>query len=175
MTVNLRRSNIAYSTVMIAASAIALPVTALPVTAYAEPAPCADGQVQVSRGGEYARTGHRAVVLRFRPAPGAQACTLTGYPGVDSGAGGPLLHAERTLAGFMGGLDTDRLPTLTVSEDQPATALVEGVAVDRLDPDRVCPTYRQLVVTPPDTTVATTIPIVMDTCALQVHPMGTSW
>jgi hypothetical protein len=62
-----------------------------------------------------------------------------------------------------------------VSEYQAATALVEGVAADRQDPMRLCPTYRQLVVTPPDTTVPTTIPIGMDTCELQVHPIGTSW
>jgi hypothetical protein len=164
--------NITYfsTLVVIAASAIALPAIAR-----AEPAPCADGQVQVTNGGEHARTGHRAVVLSFRLAAGAQACTLTGYPGVDSGAGGPLLHAERTLSGFMGGLDTDRMPTLTVSEYQPATALVEGVAVDRLDAGHLCPTYRQLVVTPPDATVATAVPVGIDTCELQVHPMGTSW
>jgi hypothetical protein len=164
------------STMLAAAAVTAAATIGLPATAHAEPAqPCADGQIQVHNGGEYARTGHRAVVLNFTLAPGAQDCTLTGYPGVDSGAGGPLLHADRTLTGWMGGLDTDQLPTLTVSKYQAATALVEGVAADRQDPERLCPTYRQLVVTPPDTTVATTIYIDMDTCELQVHPIGTSW
>jgi Protein of unknown function (DUF4232) len=162
---------------MLAAGAITVAATVgLPAVAHADPPPpCATGQVHVSNGGEHRASGHRLVVLEFSLAPGAQACTLTGYPGVDSGAGGPLLHADRTLSGFMGGLRTDALPTLTVSEYQPATALVEGVAVDREDPYRLCPTYTELLVTPPDTTEATTIPIWMDTCELQVHPMGTTW
>src|SRR5919112_1083715 len=90
---------------------------ALPVTAQADPmAPCADGQVVVSSGGQQAASGHREVVLVFSLAPGAQACTLTGYPGVDSGAGGPLIHATRTMSGFMGGLrDADVPPTVAVT------------------------------------------------------------
>jgi hypothetical protein len=35
--------------------------------------------------------------------------------------------------------------------------------------------YTELLATPPDTTESTTVPISMDTCELQVHPMGTSW
>jgi hypothetical protein len=165
------------STLMLAGAAVTAAATVgLPAVAHADPAPpCATGQVRVSNGGEHRQSGHRAVVLTFRLAPGAQPCTLTGYPGVDSGGGGPLLHADRTLNGYMGGLDTDDLPTLTVSQYQPATALVEGVAVDRDDPYRLCPTYTDLLVTPPDTTESTTIPIWMDTCELQVHPMGTAW
>jgi hypothetical protein len=168
---------------MVVAALAAAAATALssPAIASADnPPPCADGQVQVSNGGEYARSGHRAVVLNFKLAPGAAACTLTGYPGVDSGEGGPLLHADRTLFGWMGGLKPDQLtdnqlPTLTVSEFQAATALVEGVAADRTDPYHKCPTYSQLLVTPPDASTATTIWISMDTCELQVHPIGTSW
>jgi len=164
-------------TPLLAALATMVATIVIPAVAHADdPAqPCSDGQVEVHNGGEYARTGHRAVVLSFRLAPGAQACTLTGYPGVDSGAGGPLLRADRTLSGYMGGLNTDQLPPLAVSEYQAATALVEGVAADRQDPMRLCPTYRELLVTPPDTTKATTIHIGMDTCELQVHPIGTTW
>ncbi len=84
-------------------------------------------------------SGHREVVLKFLLAPGDQPCTLTGYPGVDTGDGGPLLHAERTLSGFQGGLRTDRLPTVTVAADQPQYAVVEGVAVDKNDPYRQVP------------------------------------
>jgi hypothetical protein len=162
------------------ASAAAVAAIAFPAAAHADdPAPCTDGQVQVSNGGEHRASGHRDVVLLFSLAPGAPACTLTGYPGVDSGAGGPLVHAERTLAGFMGGLRPDPgvLPTVTVSPTQPANAVVEGVAVDTQHPtaDIKCPTYLELLVTPPDTTVAMTVPISMDTCQLQVHPMGSSW
>jgi hypothetical protein len=109
---------------------------ALPATAHAEPTPtCSNGQVQVSNGGEHRGLGHRDVILTFSLFSGTAACTLTGYPGVDSGAGGPLVHAERTLTGYMGGIrGSDTPPTITVSESQPAYAVVEGVAVDAQDP-----------------------------------------
>ena len=68
-------------------------------------------------GLQQSASGHREVVLKFVLAPGDQPCTLTGYPGVDTGDGGPLLHAERTLSGFQGGLRTDELPTVTVAAE----------------------------------------------------------
>jgi hypothetical protein len=126
-------------------------------------------------GLQQSASGHRAVVLKFVLAPGDQPCTLTGYPGVDTGDGGPLLHAERTLSGFQGGLRTDKLPTVTVAADQPQYAVVEGVAVDRNDPYHECPTYTELLVTAPDTTETFTVPVDIDTCELQVHPMGSEW
>jgi hypothetical protein len=154
--------------------AMAATSVALPATAHAEPTPpCSNGQVQVSNGGEHRGLGHRDVILTFSLSPGTAACTLTGYPGVDSGAGGPLVHAERTLTGYMGGIrGSDTPPTITVSESQPAYAVVEGVAVDAQDPYRVCPTYTDLRVTPPDTTETVTVPIHFDTCPLEVHPVG---
>ena len=102
------------STLMTMLAALAAATIAAPVTAHADsPAPCSDGQVQVSNGGQQAASGHRELVLVFSLAPGAQECSLTGYPGVDSGAGGPLIHASRTMAGFMGGLrDTEAPPTV---------------------------------------------------------------
>jgi hypothetical protein len=154
--------------------AIVATTVALPAIAHAEPAPtCADGQVQVTNAGEQRGLGHRSVILKFSLAPGTAACTLTGYPGVDSGTGGPLVHAERTLWGYMGGLMglVDTLPVVTVSKSQPAYAMVEGVAVDKDDPYRLCPTYTDLRVTPPDTTETVTVPIHFDTCPLEVHPV----
>jgi hypothetical protein len=112
------------------------------------------------------------VLLVFSLAPGAAPCTLTGYPGVDSGAGGPLLHADWTLSGYMGGVGTETPPTVTVSPSQLAYAVVEGAAVDPGDPDRPCPTYTNLQVIPPDTTDAVTVPAAIDTCGLQVHPVN---
>ena len=73
------------------------------------------------------------------------------------------------------GLRTDNLPTVTVAADQPQYAVVEGVAVDRNDPDRLCPRYTELLVTAPDTTETFTVPVSIDTCELQVHPMGSEW
>jgi hypothetical protein len=155
---------------------IAATTVAIPSAAHADPAaPCSNGQVQVTNGGQHRGLGHRDVILEFTLTPGAAECTLTGYPGVDSGAGGPLVHAERTLAGYMGGLrGTDIPPTVTVTATQPAYAMVEGVAVDITDPYRLCPTYTDLRVTPPDTTETVTVPTQshFDTCPLEVHPVG---
>jgi hypothetical protein len=162
---------------VLAAVATAFAATVgMPATAQANSAPpCRTGQVVAQYGLEQAASGHREVVVQFVLAPGDQPCTLTGYPGVDTGDGGPLLHAERTLSGFQGGLRTDKLPTVTVAADQPQYAVVEGVAVDRNDYNRLCPTYTQLLVTAPDTTETFTVPVGIDTCELQVHPMGSEW
>jgi hypothetical protein len=144
---------------------------ALPSTAHADqPPPCSSGQVAVSASWAPPGLTHRAVLLTFTLTPGAAPCTLTGYPGVDSGAGGPLIHAQRTLSGYLGGLPADVPPTVTVSESQQAQAVVEGMAVDANG--NQCPTYTDLRVTAPDTTDTVTVPATIDTCQLQVHPIG---
>ena len=115
--------------------------------------------------------GHRALTLIFSLAGGAQPCTLTGYPWVDSGTGGPAIHAEPTLRGYMGGLpaSVDVPPTATLSISTQAQAIVEGVAVD--DSGNPCPSYTDLRVNPPDTSVVFTVPAAIDACQLQVHPV----
>jgi hypothetical protein len=148
-------------------------IVGAPAVAQADvPSPCTNGQIVVTNALEPSASGHHAVILKFLLAPGGQPCTLTGYPGVDTGDGGPLLHAERTLSGFQGGLRTEQLPTVTVAADQAQYAMVEGVSVDRNDPYRKCPTYTQLLVTAPDATETSTVPATIETCELQVHPMG---
>jgi Protein of unknown function (DUF4232) len=161
--------------VLAATAATFTSVIGMPLADADTPPPCRTRQVVVMHGLQQSASGHREVVLKFRLAPGDQPCTLTGYPGVDTGAGGPLLHATRTLSGFQGGLRTDKLPTVTVAADQPQYAVVEGVAVDRNDPERLCPTYTELLVTPPDITETFTVPVEIDTCELEVHPMGSEW
>jgi hypothetical protein len=157
-------------------AAIAAAAFAQPATAHADPTPpCSDGQVQVSNGGQQAASGHREIFLVFSLAPGARECSLTGYPGVDSGAGGPLIHATRTMTGFMSGRSDTEVPaTIPVTATAPARAVVEGVAVDKTDPNRTCPKYSQLLVTAPDTTNAVTVPVDIDTCELQIHPMSSA-
>jgi hypothetical protein len=155
-----------------AATAFALAIGA-PAFAHGAPlSPCRNGQTVVTNELEQAASGHREVVLKFSLAQGNPPCTLSGYPSVDTIAGGPLLHATRTLSGFMGGLQTNELPTVTLAPDQPQYAVVEGVAVDKNDVNRTCPTYTVLSVTPPDTTEASAVPVRMDTCDLQVHPVA---
>jgi hypothetical protein len=146
----------------------------IPAAAQADdPAPCTNGQVTVSAGQTQSGMGHRAVTLTFSLAAGAQPCTLTGYPGVDSGAGGPLVHAERTLSGYMGGVRADSSPTVTITPWQPAQAVVEGDTASENGSDEKCPSYRDLQVTPPDTTDTVTVPAGIDgACHFQIHPIG---
>ena len=93
------------------------PVWAAPFDAGDEPTPCWADQIAVSASPTQAAVGHRALTLVFSLAGGAVACTLSGYPGVDSGAGGPPIHAVPTLRGYMGGLPdgVDVPPTVTLS------------------------------------------------------------
>jgi hypothetical protein len=164
----MRKTLLALIAAATAATSIGLPVTAWADTA----APCSTGQVVVTAGEHSSGMGHRGLMLIFSLAPGAQPCTLTGYPGVDSGAGGPPVHAERTLFGYMGGIRTDVPPTVTVTASQPAYAVVEG---DTANPDGnfKCPSYTDLRVTAPDTTQTVTVPQGIDgACHLEVHPVG---
>lgn len=154
------------------AAAVVAAFVASPVSARADqPAPCSSGQVAVYSLPLLAGVGHRGMPLLFTVAPGVGACTLTGYPGVDSGSGGPLIHADRTPRGYLGGLPDgeDIPPTVTLSTDQPARALVEGLAVDA--DGNQCPAYTDLLVTAPDTTDTVTVPVAIDACRLQVHPV----
>jgi hypothetical protein len=135
------------------------------------PAPCTSGQVTVTAEQPQAAAGHRAVTLDFGLAPGAGSCTLTGYPGVDGGTGGPHISAQRQPRGYMGGLPegNDTPPVVTVSPSAQARAVVEGLAVDQSGSQ--CPTYTELLVTPPDTTETSTVPTTIDACVLLVHPV----
>ncbi|MEV5646893.1 DUF4232 domain-containing protein [Nocardia sp. NPDC052254] len=114
---------------------------------------------------------HRGVELTFTLAADTPPCTISGYPGVDTGEGGPVLHAERTPRGYLGGLpaDDDTPPVVTVLPGRPARAVVEGSA---MGPDgKDCPLYTSLVVTVPNSTESRTVHTTIDTCALQVHPV----
>jgi hypothetical protein len=86
----------------------------------------------------------------------------------DTGSGGPLLHAERTLRGYLGGVPGG-VTTITLGPRHGAVAVVEGVAVD--DNGNQCPSYTDLLVTPPNTTETITVAATIDTCTLQVHPV----
>lgn len=102
---------------------------------------------------------------------GATPCTLTGYPRVELSGGGPLDHARPTLRGYMGGLPAgvDGPPTVTLSPSQVAQSILESVA----DPGdgEPCPSYPELLVTPPGLAQAAKVPVALDGCQLQVHPV----
>ncbi|BBY03063.1 DUF4232 domain-containing protein [Mycobacterium seoulense] len=147
------------------------PAWAMPTDTADAPTPCWSDRIAVTASPAQAAVGHRATTLVFSLAGGAEPCTLTGYPGVDSGAGGPVIHAQPTLRGYMGGLPggAEVPPTVILSLSTQAQAVVEGIAIDANgDP---CPTYSELLVNPPDTTVVLTVPATIDACALQVHPV----
>lgn len=149
------------------ASFIAPPAWAAPT----DPAPCPSGQLVVTAAGPEAAVGHRAVTLIFAAAPGAAPCTLTGYPTVESGSGGPPITAQPTLRGYMGGLpnSSNVPPTVTVSPSQRAEAVVEGMSVNSGgDP---CPNYTELSVTPPGGGESVTVAAAIEGCQLQVHPV----
>lgn len=156
-----------YATTIVLAS----PARAVPPDTADQPTPCWSDRIAINASPTEGAVGHRAVTLIFSLAGGAEPCTLTGYPGIDSGAGGPLLHAEPTPRGYMGGLPAgdDVPPTATLSLSTQAQAIVESVAID---PDgNPCPTYTGLLVDPPDTSEVFTVPATIDACALQVHPI----
>lgn len=135
------------------------------------PTPCWSDQIAVTASPAEAAVGHRALTLIFSLAGGADPCTLTGYAGVDSGAGGPLLHAQPTPRGYMGGLPigVNEPPAVILSISTQGQAIVESIAVDA--DGRPCPTYSALIVNPPDTTNVVTVSATIDACALQVHPI----
>ncbi|WP_197509075.1 DUF4232 domain-containing protein [Mycobacterium sp. E3247] len=155
----------------VATAMLGTPAWAMPADNADAPTPCWSDQIAVTASPAQAAVGHRATTLVFSLAGGAEPCTLTGYPGVDSGAGGPLIHAQPTPRGYMGGLPggADSPPTVILSLSTQAQAVVEGIAIDA-DGDP-CPTYTELLVNPPDTTVVLTVPVAIDACALQVHPV----
>lgn len=147
------------------------PAWAIPADTADAPTPCWADQIAVTASPTEGAVGHRALTLVFSLAGGGEPCTLTGYPWVDSGAGGPLIHAQPTPHGYMGGLPTgvDSPPTVILSISTQGQAVVEGTAIDTNgDP---CPTYTDLIVNPPDTTNAFTVPATIVACTLQVHPV----
>jgi hypothetical protein len=161
-----------------ALAAVGCAAAVLGPTASAEPeqtndeaTPCWADQVAVSASPTQGAVGHRSLNLTFALDSGAAPCTLTGYPGVDSGAGGPLIHAQPTLRGYMGGLPAtvNAPPTVTLSLSQQAQAIVEGMAIDGAG--NQCPSYTNLLVNPPNTTEVFTVPATIAACQLQVHPL----
>lgn len=147
------------------------PARAAPPDSVDQPTPCWADQIAVNASPAQAAVGHRGLSLIFTLAGGGEPCTLTGYPGVDSGAGGPLVHADPTPRGYLGGLPAgaDVPPIVILSLSSQAQAIVEGMAVDA--DGNQCPNYTDLLVNPPDTTQVFTVPATIDACALQVHPL----
>jgi len=145
--------------------------TVVPTTTAAAVAACRPRQLDIAAHTLSPGMMHRGVELTFTLAADTPPCTIGGYPGVDTGEGGPVLHARRTPRGYMGGLPSgdDTPPTVTVLPGRPARAVVEGSAMGPAGED--CPLYTSLAVTAPDSTDTHTVHTTIDTCALEVHPV----
>jgi hypothetical protein len=161
----------AAATCYAAATLLGTPAWAIPVETGDEATPCWSEQVAVNASPTQGAVGHRALTLSFSLAGGGEPCTLTGYPAIESGAGGPEIHAKPTLRGYMGGLPSgvNAPPTVTLSFSTQGQAIVEGIAMD--GNGNPCPSYTDLRVNPPDTSIVFTVPAAIDACELQVHPI----
>jgi hypothetical protein len=146
------------------------PASAVPPATTDEPTPCWGEEIAVSGSPTQGAMGHRALSLVLSLI-GAEPCTLTGYPVVDTDAGGPPIQAQPTLRGYMGGLPAgvSAAQTVTLSISQQAQAIVEGMAVD--GSGNACPTYTDLQVNLPFVERTFTVPATIEACQLQVHPI----
>jgi hypothetical protein len=124
--------------------------------------------------------GHQAEVLLFKNR-GTQPCTLSGYPGVAAldASGNQGAQAQRTPAGYMGGLTNadDPIPVVGLAAGATASALLESTAVRAGNGNAAsCPTYASFLVTPPGETHAARVTAQLAACTLEVHPVvpGTS-
>ena len=137
------------------------PARAVPIVAGDQGTPCWGEQVAVNASPTQGGSGNSAVLLTFSLV-GGEPCTLTGYPSVDSGKGGPALHAEPIPS-------IDAPPSVILSVSTAAQAVVEGTAVDASGTP--CSSYSDLRVSPPAINLVFTVPATIEACQLQVHPL----
>jgi hypothetical protein len=121
------------------------PAWAAPADTVDQPTPCWSEKIAVTASPAQGAAGHRGLTLVFSLAGGADPCTLTGYPGADAP------------------------PTVVLSLATQAQAVLEGTAVDA--DGKPCPSYTDLVVSPPDIVQVFAVPASIDACRLEVHPV----
>jgi hypothetical protein len=101
-------------------------------------------------------------------------CLLWGYPAVAglNSQGAQVVQARATPSGYLGGLAPGQsLSAIHLAPGQKASAKVEGTD-NPVGTARSCPTYRDLLVTPPDMTSSTVVDASLPGCSpLQVHPI----
>jgi hypothetical protein len=151
-----------------AAAALAVAALAVPVATTATTTPqCTTSQLHIASGAFRAGVGHAGYPIVFTNTGGT--CTMFGYPGVDGLAanGADVVHATRTLFGYLGGTHTER--TVTLAHGKKASAFFEGInfAVS----GRPCHRFKALLVTPPNETHSVKIGGVDSVCYPQIHPV----
>jgi hypothetical protein len=135
--------------------------TAVPFASTSSAPPCEDGQISVSDNGGGSGLGHQDQVLRFLNV-GSRRCALRGYPGIAGldASGHQVVQAQRTLSGYLGGLQdgSTALPDVTLNPGEVASAVVEGTD-NPSGTETSCPSYPYLLVTPPGLTVSTRLTV----------------
>jgi hypothetical protein len=140
----------------------------------AAPPGCSSHRISVSIGLAAAGLGHIGLPLLFRNT-GSSTCVLTGYPGVAlvRAAGAGQVQASRTLLGYLGGLagTSTAAPVIRVRPGETISALLEGDD-NPAHGTGVCPSFRALLVTPPNQTVTVRLARALSTfCSPQIHPV----
>ena len=143
------------------------PTTALPDTSH-----CTSKELQISIGEAGAALGHFGAPPLFRNV-GNRSCELSGYPeviGVEA-AGGAVVPARHSLAGYLGGIRAASPPTVTLAYGEVASALIEATNVPEGDAES-CPEFERLRVSPPGDPTSTKIDVSFYNCSgIEVHPV----
>jgi hypothetical protein len=132
--------------------------------------PCVASNLSISRGRTAGGLSHIGTALLFKNV-GTLPCRLRGFPTVVAEGrsdSGPLV-ATQTLEGYLGGLRPPLVtpPIVSLESGSTASALIEYT-----DVDGVCPSYHELLVTPPAVPSTTRIDTDWDACsAFEVHPI----
>jgi hypothetical protein len=136
--------------------------------------PCRNGQISVAVGTGGAGLGHEDQVILFTNT-GSSTCSLYGYPGVAGldAEGNQVVQAQRTLNGYLGGVQSGAtsLPTVSLGPGQVASATVEGTDVP-VGSATSCVSYPALLVTPPNLTDSVRVTATLPGCSpIEVHPV----
>lgn len=106
--------------------------------------------------------GHAAIILIWQNQL-PQACTLTGYPGVDAEpSGGSAIHAQRSDAGL-------GVHTITLPPGGHASAVLIWATIPSGGSDCTA-TSSDILVTPANTSATVTADQHVGLCSLQIHP-----
>ena len=132
-------------------------------------AACAGSQLGVSAGQSDGAAGHIGARVIFKNNSGS-ACTLYGFPGVAGldASGKQQVQATRVTSGYLG---TATASTVLLAPGATASSLVGGVDVPSGNATS-CPSYPDLLVTPPGTKASSKVALSMPGCpTLVVYPV----
>ena len=150
-------------------TAVALTGVIATATGAAAATPACGSTLAVSRTLTLGAGGHGSFTLLYRNT-GAHACTLRGYPGLDTltSTGHLVSHATRTLSGSAGGATAVR--TITVLPQAFASATVEWLNFNPIT-SGACPASGLVATTVPNTTRTQRLAVGLTACRLQIHPV----